>query len=111
MNAYRAVHIAAMNGYLATLNTLAVHRANMFATGPDNMTPFHFAAMNGHENALVELLHLLKTAPGQSRYRGVLDIARESDGSTALHIVSRKGDYMCVRRLLKAGANVHVRMR
>ena len=111
---WRSVHVAAMHGHLATFNALSVHSADLFVPGPDGMTSIHFAAMNGHEPVLVELIHLIKQHHDRRRLkgsRGSLDLARISDGSTALHMVSRKGDYLMCRRLLKAGADFNAKMR
>nr|XP_023688952.1 receptor-interacting serine/threonine-protein kinase 4 isoform X1 [Paramormyrops kingsleyae] len=91
-------HIACQHGQENVVRVLLSRGADVHLPGKDNWTPLHFAAWQGH-------LPIVKLLVKQA---GANINSQTSDGRTALHLASQRGQYRVARILIELGADVHL---
>lgn len=90
-----ALHIAAWAGHVKVVAVLAEAGASVHAEAMDGMRPVHFAAANGHEECIKELL----------KHGSKVNVRDTKKLSTPLHAAASKGHLGCVVYLLKKNAD------
>ena len=90
------IFMAAQNGMIDAVGTLARLGANVDQASSDGSTPLFIASLKGYDSVVQILL-----AAGAS-----VDQARNTDGATPLFMASQKGQDSVVQILLAAGASV-----
>ncbi|XP_004691413.1 PREDICTED: ankyrin repeat domain-containing protein 53 [Condylura cristata] len=97
---FTAIHFAAQNGKLASLQVL-IEEYQFPVDLPTNngQTPLHLVIQGDKANTLPCILYLLK--------KGAALTAETCNGSTPLHLAAREGLLSCVKVLVQNGANVY----
>jgi len=94
-NGWTALHHAAFNGDLKSVEQLTAAGANVNAVSNQYKTPSHFAALNNHDQVLASLL-----ATGANME------AKDEQQCTPLHLACKKKSQECLELLLGKGANL-----
>nr|BAV16912.1 transient receptor potential channel A1 isoform c [Tropilaelaps mercedesae] len=94
-----ALHYAARNGQLKSIQSLITLGASVNLKNNDNQSPLHFAAMFGRLNTV---RHLLDSKKGH-----LIINEMDGQGKTPLHIASQCGHVRVVHLLLVKGALLH----
>ncbi|MEQ2194518.1 hypothetical protein XENOCAPTIV_030365, partial [Xenoophorus captivus] len=91
-------HVACQHGQENVIRVLLSRNADVQIKGKNNWTALHFAAWQGH-------LGIVKLLVKQA---GANVDSQTTDGRTALHLASQRGQYRVARILIELGADVHV---
>lgn len=91
-------HVACQHGQETVVRVLLSRGADTRALGKDDWTPLHYAAWQGH----------LTIAKLLAKQAGANIDGQTSDGRTALHLASHRGQYRVARILVELGADVHL---
>lgn len=94
-NGWTALHHAAHNGDLASVNQLISVKADINAVSNQFKTPLHFAALNNHRDVVESLIKA-----------GCNLEPKDELHCTPLHLACRKGSDSCLQLLLQKGANI-----
>jgi len=94
-NGWTALHHAAFNGDLTSVDQLLVQHANVDSFSNQYKTPLHFAALNNHAHVVASLLE-----------SGCNPEAKDEQQCTPLHLACKKGGQECLELLLRRGANL-----
>ena len=94
-NGWTALHHAAHNGDLASVNQLIGVKADVNAVSNQFKTPLHFAALNNRRDVVESLI---KAKCNLEPY--------DELHCTPLHLACRKGSDDCLQLLLRKGANI-----
>jgi ankyrin repeat protein len=94
-NGWTALHHAAFNGDLTSVDQLLQQRANVDSFSNQYKTPLHFAALNNHAHVVASLLE-----------SGCNPEAKDEQQCTPLHLACKKGGQECLELLLRRGANL-----
>ena len=94
-NGWTALHHAAYNGDLQSVNQLRDAQAEINSFSNQFKTPLHFAAMNNFDKIVDSLLGANANIE-----------ARDEQQCTPLHLACRKGSQECLELLLRKGADI-----
>jgi len=128
-NGYAPLHLAAQEGHLEVIRTLAKAGADTeIRDQQNNATPLHFAALEYNINAMRELINAGADVNVKVDHSSLIHFAADfgssevlqeiiqagadinildKNGNTPLHIAARRGYSHIIPLLVKAGANVN----
>ena len=101
-----ALHSAASNGSFDVCQVLLDHGAELRALDEEDMTPLHFAAMEGHLGIVLLFFRIGEERGGWSELAKMI-MDQDRDEQTALHLAVENGHIDIVRACLDRGANVN----